>query len=133
MPRATPRLAWRVFDQEAIVARVQGRAGWLREAKRQLDDHRQSHPRPVPRDRLGRLLACEQRLVEDLAVEREANQAYEAYRARGVMKNGRRFGGPPKAYCRRPSRSGRSTRATLTPRTSRRFGATCRAITPRRW
>lgn len=87
-----------VFDQEAIVARVQGRAGWLREAKRQLDDHRQSHPRPVPRDRLGRLLACEQRLVEDLAVEREANQAYEAYRARGVMKNGRRFGGPPKAY-----------------------------------
>jgi hypothetical protein len=33
---------------------------------------------------------------EDLAVEREANDAYEAYR--GSMKNGRRFGDPPKAY-----------------------------------
>jgi hypothetical protein len=86
------------FDQETIVARVQGREGWLREAKRQLDDHRQSNPRPVPADRAGRLLAAEQRLVEDLAVEREANEAYEAYRARGVMKDGRRFGGPPKPY-----------------------------------
>jgi hypothetical protein len=84
-----------VFDQEMIVARVQGRAGWLRDAKRQLDDHRQSHPRPVVPDRVGRLLAAEQRLVEDLAVEREANQSYEAYRAGGVMKHGRRFGAPP--------------------------------------
>jgi hypothetical protein len=31
-------------------------------------------------------------------VECRANAAYEAYRARGVMKDGRRFGGPPKAY-----------------------------------
>jgi transposase len=30
--------------------------------------------------------------------ERRANQRYEAYRARGVMKDGRRFGGPPKPY-----------------------------------
>jgi transposase len=86
------------FDQEMIVARVQGREGWLREAKRQLDDHRQSQPRAVPRDRAGRLLAAERRLLEDLAVEREANAAYEAYRARGVMKDGRRFGGPPRPY-----------------------------------
>jgi hypothetical protein len=28
----------------------------------------------------------------------QANAAYEAYRARGVMKNGRRFGAPPKPY-----------------------------------
>jgi transposase len=86
------------FDQETIVPRVQGREGWLREAKRQLDDHRQSQPRPVPRDRAGRLLAAERRMLEDLWVEREANEAYEAYRARGVMKDGRRFGGPPKPY-----------------------------------
>jgi hypothetical protein len=86
------------FDHETIVARVQGREGWLREAKRQLDDHRQSEPRPVARDRARRLLAAERRMLEDLAVEREANQAYEAYRARGVMKDGRRFGGPPKPY-----------------------------------
>lgn len=73
------------FDQDTIVARVQGREGWLREAKRQLDDYRQSQPRPVARDRAGRLLAAEQRMSEDMAVEREANQAYEAYRVRGVM------------------------------------------------
>jgi hypothetical protein len=36
--------------------------------------------------------------MEDLAVEREANEEYWAYRARGVMKDGRRFGGPPKPY-----------------------------------
>ena len=86
------------FDQEQIVARDQGREGWLRDARRQLDDHRQDNARPVPRSRLGRLLASEQRLVEDLEVEREANAAYEAYRTRGVMKDGRRFGGPPKPY-----------------------------------
>jgi hypothetical protein len=86
------------FDQEQIVARDQGRGGWLRDARRQLDDHRQEISRPVPRSRMGRLLAGEQRLVEDLAVECEANAAYEAYRQRGVMKDGRRFGGPPKPY-----------------------------------
>ena len=31
-------------------------------------------------------------------MERRANQAYEAYRARGRMKDGRRFGGPPNPY-----------------------------------
>jgi hypothetical protein len=44
------------------------------------------------------LLVGERKLAEDLAVERQANEAYEAYRARGVMKDGRRFGGPPKPY-----------------------------------
>jgi hypothetical protein len=87
-----------VFDQEQIVARDQGREGWLRDARRQLDDHRQQTARPVPRSRLGRLLAGEQRLGEDLAVECAANAAYEAYRKRGVMKDGRPFGGPPKPY-----------------------------------
>jgi transposase len=86
------------FDQELIVARDQGREGWLREGKRQLDEHRQANGRPVTRDRAGRLLAGERRLVEDLRVEREANEAYEAYRGRGVMKNGRPFGAPPKPY-----------------------------------
>jgi hypothetical protein len=38
------------------------------------------------------------RLEEELEVERRANAEYEAYRARGVMKDGRRFGGPPKPY-----------------------------------
>jgi Transposase DDE domain len=33
--------------------------------------------------------------VEDWGAEHRANRAYEAYRARGVMKDGRRFGRPP--------------------------------------
>ena len=37
-------------------------------------------------------------MQEDLAVEREANAAYESYRANGRMKDGRRFGCPPKPY-----------------------------------
>jgi transposase len=96
------------FDPAVIVARVQGRQGWLREAKRQLDDHRQQHSRPVPRARVGRLLAGEQRLVEDLEVERAANTAYEVYRARGVMKDGRRFGGPPNPYVPPPEPAGKA-------------------------
>ena len=35
------------FDAEAIVARVQGREGWLREAKRQLDQDRWRQAGPI--------------------------------------------------------------------------------------
>jgi len=41
---------------------------------------------------------AKRRLEENLEVERRANAEYEAYRARGVMKDGRRFGSPPKPY-----------------------------------
>ena len=95
------------LDPALIVARVQGRQGWLREAKRQLDHSREQDPRPVPASRLGRLLVGEQKLEEDLLVEREANEAYEAYRTRGVMKDGRRFGGPPKPYVPPPEPAGK--------------------------
>jgi transposase len=78
------------LDPAVIVARVQGRQGWLREAKRQLDTRRQQDPRPVPRSRVGRLLVGEQKLQEDLAVEREANDAYEAWRAHGIALDGTR-------------------------------------------
>ena len=43
-------------------------------------------------------MEARRRLEEELDVERRANAEYEAYRARGVMKDGRRFGGPPKPY-----------------------------------
>src|SRR5271165_3554762 len=43
-------------------------------------------------------LCAEANLVQELAVECAANAAYEAYRARGVMKDGRRFGPAPKPY-----------------------------------
>jgi len=38
------------------------------------------------------------RLEAELDAERAGNAAYEEYRAQGRMKNGRRFGGPPKPY-----------------------------------
>jgi transposase len=86
------------LDPEVIVARGQGREGWLREASHQVDEHRRSQAIPVARSRAERLLEAERRLREDLAVECAANEAYEAYRAGGVDKNGRRFGGPPRPY-----------------------------------
>jgi DDE family transposase len=52
----------------------------------------------VPGARAKRLVEAKRRLEEDLAVERRANAEYEAYRARGAMKDGRRFGRPPKPY-----------------------------------
>jgi transposase len=76
----------------------QGRRGWLREAKRRLDEKRAAEAEPIPRSRPERLSQSKRRLEEELAVECVANAAYEAYRARGVMKDGRRFGGPPKPY-----------------------------------
>jgi hypothetical protein len=38
------------------------------------------------------------RLEEEHRVECQANADYEAYRARGVMRDGRRLGAPPKPY-----------------------------------
>jgi transposase len=75
-----------------------GRRAWLREAKQRLDAERAAKAEPVPRDRKERLSLCHRRLVEDWRAEREGNRAYEAYRERGVMKDGRRFGAPPKPY-----------------------------------
>ena len=37
-------------------------------------------------------------MVEDWQTEHRANRDYEAYRARGVMKDGRSFGAPPKPF-----------------------------------
>src|SRR4051812_39505065 len=76
----------------------EGRQRWLRDAQRRLDQRRAEEARPIARSRAKRLVEARRRLDEELAVERRANADYEAYRARGVMKDGRRFGGPPKPY-----------------------------------
>jgi transposase len=81
-----------------IVASHQGRRGWLRAAAQRLEQQRAEQARPIPRSRESRLVETKRRLEEELTVERQANDAYEAYRARGRMKNGRRFGAPPKPY-----------------------------------
>jgi hypothetical protein len=80
------------------LATSQGRRGWLREAKRRLDEKRAQQARPVPRSRPARLKEAKRRLEEELFSECQANARYEAYRARGVMKDGRRFGRPPNPY-----------------------------------
>src|SRR3954468_17043083 len=77
---------------------AQGRRGWLREAKRRLDERRAEEARPIPRSRSDRLMEAKRRLEEEHRVEGDANAAYEAYRARGVMKDGRRFGRPPDPF-----------------------------------
>jgi len=78
----------------------QGRQGWLRAARQRLDRERAERATPIPRSRPERLLEAKRRLEEDLAIEQRANASYEAYRARGLMKNGRRLGSntTPKPY-----------------------------------
>ena len=44
----------------------------------------------MPRSREKRLAEAKHRLEEDLEVERRANAAYEAYRARGIAADGSR-------------------------------------------
>jgi transposase len=86
------------FDTTRIVARIQGREGWWREAKRQLERQRWADPDEISRSRRERLLLAAERLEGDLDARRRGNEAYEAYREQGRMKDGRRFGGPPNPY-----------------------------------
>ncbi len=80
-----------------IVATAHGRQGWLRAARQRLEQQRAQRPSRSARA-AARLLEAKRRLEEELSAEREANASYEAYRGRGVMQDGRRFGGPPKPY-----------------------------------
>src|SRR5271155_409415 len=86
------------LDSDVIVARAQGREGWLREARHQLDEHRRREAKPIVRSRARRLLEAERRMVGDLEVERAANEAYEHYREHGRDTQGRRLARPPKPY-----------------------------------
>jgi transposase len=96
--RSTPTVDLE-FDQEAIVARVKGREGWLRSAHHQVNEHRKRQAWPVPQDRRERLLESERRMQENLAAERVANDTYEHFRAHGRDKQGRRLSShPPKPY-----------------------------------
>jgi hypothetical protein len=77
---------------------AQGRRGWLREAKRQLDRERAAKARPVPRCRQKRLKEAKRQLDEELAVECRANAEYEHYRVHGRDSSGRRLGARPKPF-----------------------------------
>ena len=86
------------LDPERFVTRPEGRRAWLREGRRALEERREREARPIMRSRSERLCESARRLEAELSVEHEANTAYEAYRARGVMKDGRRFGARPRPY-----------------------------------
>ena len=80
-------------------ATAQGRRGWLREAKQRLEAERAADPQPVPRSRAKRAQGGQAPPGGGAVDARCApTQAYEAYRARGRMKDGRRFGRPPEPY-----------------------------------
>jgi transposase len=82
-PAAGPEVAHE-FDTERIVARVQGREGWTREARRQLERRRWEHPDHVSRAREDRLLLAAERLEPERDAIVTANEAYEDYRATGA-------------------------------------------------
>jgi transposase len=87
------------LDADRIVGRGrQGRDAWLREGKRQLEQHRWQNPDPISRSRDERLLLAAERLQSDLDVERRANEAYEHYRATARDRLGRRPGGRAEPY-----------------------------------
>jgi transposase len=86
------------FDAEQIVARVQGRDGWLLEGKRQLDRDRWTEAGSIPRSRAERLRQAGRRLEDDLEAKRRGNTAYEHYRATARDRFGRRLSRPPKPY-----------------------------------
>jgi hypothetical protein len=80
------------------VARVQGRQGWSREARRQLERRRWENPDRVSRSREDRLVLAAQRLEDERDAVIAANRAYEDYRAAGRDKQGRRLGRPPNPW-----------------------------------
>jgi transposase len=65
------------------LASAQGRKKWLADAKRRVDAQREREACPIPAERPARVKAAKRRLEEELRSECAANEAYEAYRARG--------------------------------------------------
>lgn len=80
------------------LATKHGREAWLRDARQRLEAERAKNPAPVPRSRPARVKEAKRRLEEQLWAETRANDAYEAYRARGRDRTGRRISGTPKPY-----------------------------------
>jgi hypothetical protein len=79
------------IDEQRVVAEGQGRKGWLREGRRQLEQRRERERRSIPRLRADRLVEAKQRLEEAHAVELAANAAFEAHHGNRLRSDGRRF------------------------------------------
>jgi transposase len=102
----------------------EGRARWLADAKRRLEQRRAQEARPIPASRPARLREAKRRLEEEHRVELRANAEYEAYRAGGVEKNGKKFGRPPKPFTPPPAPTGKINTTDLDSRNVK---------TPRGW
>jgi hypothetical protein len=83
---------------------------------RRLDERRAEAARSIPKSRPDRLREAKRRLEEEHQVECRANADYEAYRARGVMKDGRRFGRPPDPFEPPPAPTGKINLSDLDSR-----------------
>jgi transposase len=114
-----------------FVATAQGRQGWLRAARQRLDQVRAEEARPIPGPRAARLLDARERLEQEHAFERQANERYERYRAGGLDKPAGASGARRTSMSRRPRRRARSTSATRTPSSCTGCAAGFRATTPR--
>jgi hypothetical protein len=95
------------LDARRIVARTQGREGWLREAKRQLEQHRWRQPDPIARSRAERLVLAAERLEAELDAECRGDEAYEHYRAAARDELGRHLSRPPNLYTPPPVPAGK--------------------------
>ncbi len=86
------------FNAEQIVARTQGRQGWVREARRQLEARRWQAPDLIPRGRVDRLLLAAERIEDERDAQLAGNRAYEEYRATGRDSKGRHLSRRPNAW-----------------------------------
>ena len=88
-----------------------GRRAWLREAKEELERERAENPEPVPARSRRAPRDLPPAAGRGLAGRAAGKPRYEAYRARGVMKDGR----PLRLARRSPTRRPRRPRASSTP------------------
>ncbi len=107
------------FDPESIVARGQGRDGWIRESRRRLDDERTRAPSDVPRSREQRLWNAGQRLTDDLDAIRRGQGAWEQWRQSATDSTGRRL---PKRTLAQPPDSPDATVNLTDPDTQMMMG-----------
>jgi len=107
---------WRAeLDPARFVTRAHGRRAWLREGRRALEERRALEARPIPRSRSERLWESARRLEEGLEVERQPNAAYDAWRPRGVARDGTRRMAPGSGKPYRPPRLPAGTINTTDP------------------
>ena len=93
----------------AAVTRPYGRRACFREARHALNEQREKQARPIARSCAKRLKESARRLEEEHTAQREANEAYEAWREREIARTGRRPTTTRESCAPRPSQRSRAT------------------------